>query len=168
MERYIAGKPRFLAAANGHSYAVLRLDGRARHSDRSLTLVYNQIRTRREAEQAARRLARQGGALVTNIKCHVPLAAQQERMKRRHGVVLPVVVGVPVPSEFPRYRTPSEVAEILGISCKSVVRRFEGRDGVLDHGSPRNPTETDRRTKYRVLAIPPEAIRQYISEHRSK
>ena len=97
------------------------------------------------------------------------LAALQEQARRRHSPA-PLIEPAPVhlePREFPKFRTTSEVAEILRISPKSVIREFEGGLGVIDNGSPRIATETDPRTKYRRLVIPEEAIWQYLAEHRS-
>ena len=100
---------------------------------------------------------------------HNKVAALQEQARRRHNPA-PLVEPAPVhlePRAFPKFRTTSEVAEILRISPKSVIREFEGGLGVIDNGSPRIPTETDPRTKYRRLVIPEEAVWQYLAEHRS-
>ena len=100
---------------------------------------------------------------------HNKVAALQEQARRRHSSA-PLIEPAPVhlePRAFPKFRTTSEVAEILRISPKSVIREFEGGLGVIDNGSPRIPTETDPRTKYRRLVIPEEAIWQYLAEHRS-
>jgi hypothetical protein len=100
---------------------------------------------------------------------HSKLAALQEQARRRHSSA-PPIEPAPAPVEpraFPKFRTTSEVAEILRVSQKSVIREFEGGLGVIDNGSPRIPTETDPRTKYRRLVIPEEAIWQYLAEHRS-
>ena len=99
---------------------------------------------------------------------HSKLAALQEQARRRHSPA-PLVEPAPdvEPRAFPKFRTTSEVAEILRISPKSVIREFEGGLGVIDNGSPRIPTETDPRTKYRRLVIPEEAVWQYLAEHRS-
>jgi hypothetical protein len=176
MERYVAGKPRFIVVTIGGQpgYSVFRLDGRWR--DYNVTPVYNKIRTHRGAELVARKLA--GGALAsTNTRYYRTfdqsrLAKLQDGMRRRHDhapAPEPVVpVGRPDAPPFPKFRSSLETAEILGISTKSVIRNFEGRDGVIDHGFSRTPTETDPRTKYRKLGISEEAIRQYISEHKSR
>ena len=98
---------------------------------------------------------------------HNKLAASQEQARRHSRAPL---VEPPIrlePRAFPKFRTTSEVAEILRISPKSVIREFEGGLGVIDNGSPRIPTETDPRTKYRRLVIPEEAVWQYLAEHRS-
>jgi hypothetical protein len=66
---------------------------------------------------------------------------------------------------LPEYFTPAEVATKLKISTKQVIRLFEGRAGVLNLGGDRKPTTTDKRKKYAILRIPPQAVREFADLH---
>ena len=60
------------------------------------------------------------------------------------------------------YLTPEEVGAILKVSPKTVVRRFQQCEGVIDHGSP----ETKYKRRYRVLRIPRAVLNMYIHQKR--
>ena len=62
--------------------------------------------------------------------------------------------------EVSQYLTPEEVAAHLKQSTESIIRKFAGRKGVLDLGSP----EGRFKRRYRVLRIPREALDRYILE----
>jgi hypothetical protein len=64
---------------------------------------------------------------------------------------------------FEEYLTPEEVGRILRVHRDSVIRRFEGRPGVLDLGAP----ECGKKRQYRVLRIPRAAVDRFIAEHRA-
>ena len=54
--------------------------------------------------------------------------------------------------------TISEVAQILGVSDDTVIRRFSKVKGVIDLGSP----ETPKRRRYRVLRIPKSVVEKFL------
>jgi hypothetical protein len=54
--------------------------------------------------------------------------------------------------------TISEVAQILGVSDDTVIRRFAKVKGVIDLGSP----ETPKRRRYRVLRIPKSVVEKFL------
>jgi hypothetical protein len=70
-------------------------------------------------------------------------------------------------SVLAEYFTPAEVSQKLKISTKQVIRFFEGRAGVLNLGSQRKPTRTDKRNKYSILRISHPALIQFLSEHQA-
>jgi hypothetical protein len=63
------------------------------------------------------------------------------------------------------YLTPAEVAARLKISTKTVIRKFEGRKGVLNLGSERRPARRNQREKYAILRIPEEVLGEFIAEN---
>jgi hypothetical protein len=65
------------------------------------------------------------------------------------------------------YFTPAEISQKLKISTKQVIRFFDGRAGVLNLGSRRKPTRTDKRSKYSILRISHPALVQFLSEHQA-
>ena len=65
---------------------------------------------------------------------------------------------------FSDFLTPAEVADILKVCEKTVIRRFEDYPGVIDIGSE----ETRRKRRYRVLRIPREAVQKFIIANRVK
>ena len=56
--------------------------------------------------------------------------------------------------------TVSEIAGILKTSPDTVIRRFEGRTGVIDIGS----AETTKKRRYRELRISRSAFERFIRE----
>lgn len=64
--------------------------------------------------------------------------------------------------QFSEFLTPAEVADILKVCEKTVMRRFENYPGVIDIGSE----ETRRKRRYRVLRIPREAVQKFILANR--
>jgi hypothetical protein len=58
------------------------------------------------------------------------------------------------------FLTVREVAAILKTSPDSIIRKFDGRPGVIDLGSP----ETSRRRRYRELRIPRSTLERFIRE----
>ncbi len=68
--------------------------------------------------------------------------------------------------QFSEYLTPAEVAAVLKISVKTVIRKFESRRGVLNLGSERKPKKKNQREKYSILRIPKEVVGEFISENR--
>lgn len=65
---------------------------------------------------------------------------------------------------FEEFLTVREVAEILKVSPDTILRRFEGRPGVIDMGSP----ETTHHRRYRELRIPRSALERFIREKGSR
>ena len=63
------------------------------------------------------------------------------------------------------YLTPAEVADLLKISTKTVIRRFENMPGVLNLGSERRPARRNQREKYAILRIPEEVLGEFIAEN---
>ena len=68
-------------------------------------------------------------------------------------------------SAFPEYLTPAQVAKILGVHVKTVIRRFQGVTGVVDLGTKRRPVTKGKREKYAILRIPHDALARFIAEH---
>ena len=62
--------------------------------------------------------------------------------------------------DYTKYLTPEEVAETLGVSVNTVIRRFGERDGVIDLGSQ---TSCHKRRK-RMLRISSAALDRYLEE----
>ena len=71
--------------------------------------------------------------------------------------------------------TPAEVAAILKISVKSVIRKFENQSGVINLGSRRKPTTKKRkkvegepvpRERYFILRIPKSVLGAMLAESR--
>jgi hypothetical protein len=60
------------------------------------------------------------------------------------------------------YLTANEVAAILKVDPKTVLRRFEHRPGVLNLGSG----EGRFKRRYRVLRIPREVLEKFVIEMR--
>jgi hypothetical protein len=69
-------------------------------------------------------------------------------------------------STFPEYLTPAQVARILGVHTKTIIRRFQNIAGVLDLGTKRHPTKRGKREKYSILRIPHDALKRFMAEHR--
>lgn len=65
----------------------------------------------------------------------------------------------PIPTE---YLTADEIAAILKVSNKTVIRRFESRPGVIDIGS----AEGRFKRRYRVLRVPREVFEKFIAENK--
>lgn len=65
-----------------------------------------------------------------------------------------------MPTQPTTYLTPEEVSKQMKVSPETVVRRFEGRRGVIDLGFP----ETRFKRRYRLIRIPQYALDQYIHE----
>jgi len=63
------------------------------------------------------------------------------------------------------YLTPAEVAARLKISTKTVIRKFENRQGVLNLGSERRPARRNKREKYAILRIPEEVLGEFVAEN---
>jgi hypothetical protein len=80
------------------------------------------------------------------------LAAQQERMRRRHGdTVAKADVSVTrIPSKEERYYSVSEVAELWNLSENTVRNVFSKVPGVLKIGSK----------KYKTLRVPAKVLRE--------
>ena len=68
--------------------------------------------------------------------------------------------------QFSEYLTPADVAAVLKVSVKTVIRKFENRRGVLNLGSDRKPKKKGKREKYSILRIPKEIVGEFISETR--
>ncbi len=68
--------------------------------------------------------------------------------------------------QFSEYLTPAEVAAVLKISVKTVIRKFESRRGVLNLGSERKLKKKNQREKYSILRIPKEVVGEFISQNR--
>jgi hypothetical protein len=64
--------------------------------------------------------------------------------------------------QISEFLTPAEVAEILKVNVKTIIRRFEEFPGVVDLGSE----ETRYKRRYRTLRIHREALEKFIIEHR--
>ena len=62
------------------------------------------------------------------------------------------------------YLTIAEVAAILRISDETVIRRFAGREGVIDLGT----AEAMHRRRKRLLRIPMSALQRFIAERSAK
>jgi hypothetical protein len=58
----------------------------------------------------------------------------------------------------PEYLTPQEVAAILKVSPRQVIRNFQSQPGVIDLGN----RETRFKRRYRVLRIPRETLERFI------
>jgi hypothetical protein len=65
---------------------------------------------------------------------------------------------------FEEFFTVSEVAEILKASPDTVIRRFDGRPGVIDLGSP----ELTHKRRYRELRISRSALERFIREKQGR
>jgi hypothetical protein len=61
----------------------------------------------------------------------------------------------------PDLLTIAEVAKLLKMSRKAVLRRFKNMPGVIDLGSP----ETKTKRGYQILRIPRPAVEKYLLEH---
>jgi Helix-turn-helix domain len=64
--------------------------------------------------------------------------------------------------QISEFLTPADVAQILKVHVKTIIRRFEDFPGVVDLGTE----ETRYKRRYRVLRIPKEALEKFILEHR--
>lgn len=64
--------------------------------------------------------------------------------------------------QISEFLTPLEVAKILKVNAKTVIRRFEEFPGVVDLGTE----ETRFKRRYRVLRIPREVLEKFIIENR--
>jgi hypothetical protein len=60
------------------------------------------------------------------------------------------------------YLTPGEVAEILHVHKKTVMRRFANYPGVVDLAAPTPKRETHRR----LMRIPRVVLTKFLYEHR--
>lgn len=67
---------------------------------------------------------------------------------------------------FPEYLTPGQVAQILGVHVKTVIRKFQSIAGVLDIGTKRHPAKKGKRERYAILRIPHDALARFIAEYR--
>jgi len=61
------------------------------------------------------------------------------------------------------YLTPGQVAKILNVTVRTVLRRFGGYPGVIDLSSP--PIKRGTRPR-RLLRIPRGVLNRYLYEHR--
>lgn len=66
-------------------------------------------------------------------------------------------------TDEPQFLTPQQVAKILQISPKSVIRKFGNRSDVIDLGQ----AETLHKRGYRVLRIPRSALNRFMAENRA-
>lgn len=64
---------------------------------------------------------------------------------------------------IPEFYTVAEVAKLLKLSQKAVIRRFGNLPGVVDLGSPE--TMRPKKRSYRVLRIPAPVLAKYLMEH---
>jgi hypothetical protein len=67
-------------------------------------------------------------------------------------------------ADLPRYLTPGEIAKMLVVSEDTVIRQFEGREGVIDLGSQ----ESMHKRRKRMLRIPMSAFDAYVVERQVK
>lgn len=66
--------------------------------------------------------------------------------------------------ETVKFLSVGEVAEILAVSEETVRRQFEGREGVIDIGTP----ERLHKRRKRLLRISQAALTRYIDERQVK
>jgi len=62
------------------------------------------------------------------------------------------------------YLTVEQVATLLGVSSKTVIRQFENLDGTIDLGSP----ETMHKRRKRILRIPKATYQKYVAGRLTK
>ncbi|HLO00508.1 MAG TPA: hypothetical protein VK208_18765 [Pyrinomonadaceae bacterium] len=89
-------------------------------------------------------------ATIKQLRAPFNLAAEQERMRRRHGETIAKADVTVTTNSTERFYTVAEIAELWGLSKDTVRKAFCKTPGVLKIGSK----------KYQTLRIPEKVLRE--------